>query len=43
MVGLLGGSVFMLVLIGTIGSLIGAAVTKKNPKTPFDQENFLQS
>ena len=27
----------LFVIIGAIGSLIGAAVTKKNPQTPFDQ------
>lgn len=36
-VGLIGGTMFMLVLIGAIGSLIGAAVTKKRPNNPFDQ------
>lgn len=36
-VGLIGGTMFFMILIGAIGSLIGAAVTKKRPNTPFDQ------
>ena len=32
-----GGALFMYLILGLIGSLIGAAVTKKNPQTPFDQ------
>lgn len=37
---LIGTSVFFFVLIGTIGSLIGAAITKKGPKNPFEQTSF---
>lgn len=33
----IGGTTIFLVIIGAIGSLIGAAVTKKNPNHPFDQ------
>lgn len=36
-VGLIGGTMFFMILIGAIGSLIGAAVTKKRPNNPFDQ------
>jgi len=36
-IAVIGGTMFFLVLVGTIGSLIGAAVTKKNPITPIDQ------
>ena len=32
------GILFMYLLIGAIGSLIGAAVTKKNPPTPFGDQ-----
>ena len=32
-----GGALFMYLILGLVGSLIGAAVTKKNPQTPFDQ------
>ena len=34
-VGLIGGSMFFLMIIGAIGSLIGAGITKKNPRSPF--------
>lgn len=37
---LIGTSMFFFVLIGAIGSLIGAAVTKKLPKNPFEQTSF---
>lgn len=37
-VGLIGGTMFFMILIGAIGSLIGAAVTKKRPNNPFEQE-----
>ena len=37
---LIGTAVFFFVLIGCIGSLIGAAVTKKEPKNPFEQTSF---
>lgn len=33
----IGGTLLLYVIIGAIGSLIGAAVTRKRPKTPFDQ------
>lgn len=36
-VSVIGGGLFMNMLIGTIGSLIGAAVAKKNPVSPFNQ------
>lgn len=35
-----GGALFMYLLLGAIGSLIGAAVTKKQPRSPFDQQSF---
>lgn len=35
----LGGSVFANVVMGTIGSLLGAAITKKKPFDPFTQIN----
>ena len=34
---LIGTSVFFFVLIGCVGSLLGAAITKKEPKNPFGQ------
>lgn len=34
-----GGALFMYLVIGLIGSLIGAAVTKKRPNNPFDQQS----
>lgn len=34
---LIGTSIFFLALVGAIGSLIGAALTKKQPKNPFEQ------
>ena len=36
-VGLVGGTTIFLVIIGAIGSLIGAAVTKKEPFNPMEQ------
>jgi amino acid transporter len=33
----IGGILLGFAFIGAIGSLIGAAITKKNPKTPFEQ------
>ncbi len=36
-VGVVGGTMFILVLLGAIGSAIGAALTKKNPYNPLDQ------
>lgn len=35
-----GTAIFMYIFMGVIGSLIGAAVTKKRPVTPFDQRNL---
>ncbi|RPD51463.1 MULTISPECIES: DUF4199 domain-containing protein [Chitinophagaceae] len=40
-VGIVGGSVFFTVVQGAIGSLIGAAVTKKRPRSPFEQTQQL--
>jgi hypothetical protein len=37
-VAVVGGSMLSMVIMGAIGSLIGAAVTKKNPNSPFDQQ-----
>ncbi len=36
------GTVLGFVIIGAIGSLLGAAITKKLPKDPFHQDNSLQ-
>ncbi|MGI8599473.1 MAG: DUF4199 domain-containing protein [Chitinophagaceae bacterium] len=33
-----GSALFMYLVMGAIGSLIGAAITKKEPRTPFDQQ-----
>jgi hypothetical protein len=33
----IGGTTLMFVIIGTIGSLLGAAITPKRPQNPFDQ------
>src|SRR5215204_4081127 len=38
-VGLIGGTMFFMILIGAIGSLIGAAVTKKRPVSPFENQS----
>src|SRR5687768_116540 len=35
-----GGVLFMYLLLGAIGSLIGAAITKKQPRNPFDQQSL---
>jgi uncharacterized protein (DUF2062 family) len=35
---LIAGTIFGSLVVGAIGSLIGAAVTKKNPQTPFQQQ-----
>jgi len=35
---LIGGTIFGTMLIGAIGALIGAAVTKKNPSHPFQNQ-----
>jgi hypothetical protein len=37
MISAVGGGLFMNLLFGAIASLIGAAVSKKNPQTPFQQ------
>jgi hypothetical protein len=34
-IGLIGGSLFMFMIVGAIGSLIGAAITKRNPQSHF--------
>jgi hypothetical protein len=36
-VGVVGGSTIFFIIIGAIGSLLGAAITKKRPNNPFDQ------
>ena len=36
-VGVVGGSTLFFVIIGAIGSLLGAAITKKRPSNPFEQ------
>ncbi|HEV8284115.1 MAG TPA: DUF4199 domain-containing protein [Chitinophagaceae bacterium] len=36
-IGLIGGTLFFFAIIGAIGSLIGAAITKKKPVNPLDQ------
>ncbi|HZI01664.1 MAG TPA: DUF4199 domain-containing protein [Flavisolibacter sp.] len=36
-VGLVGGTMLLYIILGAIGSLIGAAVTKKRPHNPIDQ------
>ena len=38
-VGVVGGSIIFLIIVGAIGSLIGAAVTKKRPHNPLEQLN----
>jgi hypothetical protein len=35
-----GGALFMYLILGAIGSLIGAAITKKQPRNPFDQQTI---
>lgn len=39
-VGVVGGSMLFMILMGAIGSLIGAAATKKQPNNPFEQQRF---
>jgi len=39
-VGVIGGSMLFLIIIGAIGSLIGAGITKKQPRSPFDQQSI---
>ena len=34
----IGGTTLAFVVIGAIGSLLGAAITKKNPQNPFSQQ-----
>jgi hypothetical protein len=36
-IGVIGGTLIFFVIIGAIGSLIGAAITPKNPVNPLDQ------
>jgi hypothetical protein len=36
-VGIVGGTMLLYIILGAIGSLIGAAVTKKRPHNPIDQ------
>jgi hypothetical protein len=36
-VGLIGGALFMNLVVGAIASLIGAGITKKIPQSPFQQ------
>ena len=36
----IGGVLLGFLITGAIGSLIGAAITPKSPKNPFDQPNF---
>ena len=36
-ISVIGGSLFTNLFIGTIASLLGAAIAKKNPATPFNQ------
>lgn len=38
-VGVVGGSTLFFIIIGAIGSLLGAAFTKKRPNNPFEQSN----
>lgn len=38
MISTLGGGLFFNLLIGAIASLIGSAIAKKNPQTPFSQQ-----
>ena len=35
-----GGALFMYLILGAIGSLIGAAITKKQPRSPFEQQSL---
>lgn len=37
-ISVIGGGIFMNLLVGVIASLIGAAMAKKNPKDPFAQQ-----
>jgi hypothetical protein len=34
---LVAGTLFVFIIVGAIGSLLGAAITKKQPHNPFDQ------
>jgi hypothetical protein len=40
MIGMIGGTLIFMIIIGCVGSLIGAAITKKKPVNPFDQTNL---
>ena len=35
-----GAALFMYLILGAIGSLIGAALTKKQTRSPFDQQTL---
>lgn len=35
-----GGALFMYLVLGCIGSLLGAAIAKKQPRNPFDQPSL---
>ncbi len=35
-----GGALFMYLILGCIASLIGAGITKKQPRNPFDQQTL---
>lgn len=35
-----GGALFGYLIMGCIGSLLGAAITRKKPQTPFEQTSF---
>ncbi len=39
-IGIVGGTLIFFVILGAIGSLIGAAVTKKEPVNPLDQSSL---
>ncbi len=39
-IGIVGGTLIFFVILGAIGSLIGAAITKKNPVNPLDQTSL---
>ncbi len=38
----IGGTMLGFAIVGAIGSLLGAAITKKNPHTPFDEQSSMQ-
>lgn len=39
-IGIVGGTLIFFVILGAIGSLIGAAITKKEPVNPLDQSSL---